>query len=110
MPRSCIAFCLPECKFPEHFLGSQYALRRADIHYMDDYGVSPCDLAEDEEMMRALGMFKSIVMLENTAAFVIKVRPFVCFFNSSKGGLLLPLLAYNTLALLTIFRSPLYFQ
>ena len=62
------------------------ALRRADIHHMDVYGVSPCDLAEDEEMMRALGMFKSIVMLENTAAFVIKVRPFVSFFLNSSGG------------------------
>ena len=56
------------------------ALRRADIHHMDDYGVSPSDLALDEEMMRALGLYKSIVMLENTAAFVIKVLYVKCLF------------------------------
>ncbi len=56
------------------------ALRRADIHHMDDYGVSPSDLAQDEEMMRALGLYKSIVMLENTAAFVIKVLYVRCLF------------------------------
>ena len=55
---------------------------------MDNYGVSPCDLAADEEMMRALGMFKSIVMLENTAAFVIKVRLFVRFLLTPPKGLL----------------------
>jgi hypothetical protein len=47
---------------------------------MDDYGVSPSDLAQDEEMMRALGLYKSIVMLENTAAFVIKVLHVRCLF------------------------------
>ena len=46
---------------------------RADIHRGDDYGVSPCDMAESEEMMRAIGTYKSVVMLENTAAFVLKV-------------------------------------
>mmetsp|Transcript_91782 Transcript_91782/g.148182 ORF Transcript_91782/g.148182 Transcript_91782/m.148182 type:complete len:315 (+) Transcript_91782:81-1025(+) len=45
----------------------------AEIHVQDDYGISPCDIAETEEMMRAVGMFKSVVMLENTALFVLKV-------------------------------------
>ena len=50
---------------------------RAEIHVQDDYGISPCDLAETEEMMRAVGMFNSVVMLENTALFVLKVL-YVC--------------------------------
>jgi hypothetical protein len=50
---------------------------------MDDYGVSPSDLAQDEEMMRALGLYKSIVMLENTAAFVIKVLYVRCPSSST---------------------------
>ena len=54
---------------------------RAEIHVQDDYGISPCDLAETEEMMRAVGMFKSAVMLENTALFVLKVL-YVCIFTS----------------------------
>lgn len=33
-------------------------------------------MAESEEMMRAIGTYKSVVMLENTAAFVLKVPCF----------------------------------
>ena len=43
-----------------------------DIHLADNYGVSPCDMATSEAMMRALGTYKSVVILENTSAFVLK--------------------------------------
>lgn len=44
-----------------------------NIHHRDKYTICPCDLCETEEMQRAIGMFKSIVMLENTSEFVLKV-------------------------------------